>query len=99
MTMSFYTLLNKDSNGSIDEMRANIARSDFLLKIYIFINYIPLNKTSKKFRKMYYRKLKLTIWLYNIEPFEKNILMMKTIKPKGEEALFYDLRLRVKTLI
>lgn len=99
MTMSFYTLLNKDSNGSIDEMRA---RSDFLLKIYIhvlFINYIPLNKTSKKFRKMYYRKLKLTIWLYNIEPFEKNILMMKTIKPKGEEALFYDLRLRVKTLI
>lgn len=50
MTMSFYTLLNKDSNGSIDEMRANIARSDFLLKIYIhvvFINYIPLNKTSK----------------------------------------------------
>lgn len=47
MTMSFYTLLNKDSNGSINEMRANIARSDFLLKIYIFINYIPLNKTSK----------------------------------------------------
>lgn len=47
MTMSFYTLLNKDSNGSIDEMRANIARSDFLLKIYIFINYIPLNKTSE----------------------------------------------------
>lgn len=47
MTMSFYTLLNKDSNGSIDEMRANIARSDFLLKIYIFINYIPLTKTSE----------------------------------------------------
>lgn len=39
MTISFYTPLNEDLNGGIDEMWANIARSDFLvqnLHIYKF---------------------------------------------------------------
>lgn len=34
MTMSFYTLLNKDSNGSIDEMRANIAQNLHIYKLH-----------------------------------------------------------------
>lgn len=42
--MLFYILLNKDLNGSIDEMWVNIFRFDFLFKIYIFINYILFNK-------------------------------------------------------
>lgn len=44
MIMLFYILLNKDLNGSIDEMWVNIVRFDFLFKIYIFINYILFNK-------------------------------------------------------
>lgn len=44
MILLFYILLNKDLNGSIDEMWVNIVRFDFLFKIYIFINYILFNK-------------------------------------------------------
>lgn len=48
---------------------------------------------------MNYGKFKFIIWLYNNELFEKNIMMMKIIKFKGEEVFFYDFCLCVKILI
>lgn len=52
MIISFKNSLKGDSNGSFEAMLANIVWSDkkkfWLLKFYIFIDYILNNKISEK---------------------------------------------------